>query len=62
MNTRKTIGHLRKKVAKLCYKLDKEFSTNEVDMYIQNIVTKPEKKTNDGNMIRIVLSLALHCL
>jgi len=24
-------------------------------MFIQNIVTKPEKKTDDGNMIRIVL-------
>ena len=25
------------------------------NMFIQNIVTKPEKKTDDGNTIRIVL-------
>ena len=27
-----------------------------VNMFIQNITTKPEKKTDDGNTIRIVLS------
>ena len=26
-----------------------------IDVFIQNITTKPEKKTNDGNTIRIVL-------
>ena len=26
-------------------------------MFIQNIATKPEKKTNDGNTIRLVLPL-----
>jgi len=26
-----------------------------INMFIQNIVTKPEKKTDDGNTIRIVL-------
>ena len=26
-----------------------------IDMFIQNIATKPEKKTNDGNTIRLVL-------
>ena len=28
-----------------------------VNMFVQNIATKPEKKTNEGNMIRIVLPL-----
>ena len=27
-------------------------------MFIQNIATKPEKKTDEGNMIRIVLPLS----
>jgi len=26
-----------------------------IDMFIQNIATKPEKKTDDGNTIRLVL-------
>ena len=36
-----------------CYPIGLISST--IDMFIQNIATKPEKKTDDGNTIRIVL-------
>ena len=32
-------------------------TNSTVNMFIQNIATKPEKKTNEGNTIRIVLPL-----
>ena len=33
-------------------------TNSTIDMFIQNIATKPEKKTDEGNMIRIVLPLS----
>ena len=33
-------------------------TNSTINMFIQNIATKPEKKTNEGNMIRIVLPLS----
>ena len=51
-----------KECAKLCsifcrlyYPIDLTNST--INMFIQNSATKPEKKTDEGNMIRIVLPL-----